>query len=533
MGLRDVTAVPIGQEDEKKTDLQSGQDLVQGEASPTSDQNVTLSLTPTMTGSGTSAQKPQTQGRQGSTGGQRYRNLKKLIDKNQQTNIAGKIGEGLQREAGQIESQADKARDLFEQKKTAEETRQDVNVFGEEGQFDISKAQQIADDEDKTKRFQSFLGNQNVDVTSGKTGQLERDLSGFSEKVGQVGTETGRLGLLKDRFGTGRTYGGGAQNIDAMLLGSKKSENDVLKRIQGEVSKAATQDIQELRKREDLAQQELAGSAAQKAEDIQEGLKGYFGETASGAKEEAKNKFNKALADYNTKKLALEKGQLSQSDYDQLGIKEGQRTYGLDKINLGNYLLGAPEDVSLSQVMTPEQIAQYQALQQVAGDKLGTDYLDLDPTLSGTYDPKANVDYDSIKGIYSQQKHKYNNAVKKINKYYANISSRISNETGAGRLKNEVNRLQAYLDKFHKTRIGNRNVYDEEIAYDIQHALNIVKDGYKTALKNYNQKMAPYLKNRKTTLQNLDNEFGGVRGNLNLEEQTRDDRTGLFSGVMA
>lgn len=258
--------------------------------------------------------------------------------------------QGLQQQQGQFQQQSQQGRVGTEQ-----DVQQMQNVLQ-----DPTKATQSDVDAFTKFRTQGYTGPQGL--------QNAQQLASQAQQAGQmgqaVGSSAGRMGLLQ-RFagGGGGRYGAGQQRLDEMLLG--RSSGDQLRQARQQALTASGQVQRGVQEAQKQAQQ-----YGQEAEAFKQQVTG-----AVGSQQKAQEDILKArAAQAQTEKEALssqlasglQSGEITADQAAQLGLTEGQKTYGVD---LSRFLSTDPTRATAQNVANAQEMAKMNALSQLGGQQ--------------------------------------------------------------------------------------------------------------------------------------------------------------------
>jgi len=301
-------------------------------------------------------------------GSGRFMNLQKYISANapQAQQMASSIGQGFAQQAGQAQQNVQSAASQFGQQAQKEQER-----LGQAGQFaqrlgEAPGAQEILSSPEQLAQFRQLQQGQ-FNLSQPNLTQEQQQLQQLQAKQQQAKTEAGRFQMLRDKFGN-PSYTLGQRRLDQLLL---QNAPGAATQIQGAIN-PAIQGLQQSLSgtQQDIASrynalQQLVGEAQGQ---IEQGITGGLSKVESDV-EAARQK---AIEDRALRMQQFGIGSLSPEDIQELGPSFADPYASLYNLNLRDYL-SSPEtlqDISVGQAATPEQIAQYQALQQL-GDRTG------------------------------------------------------------------------------------------------------------------------------------------------------------------
>lgn len=334
--------MPYLPEDEETTQEQGQEQAESGDISVSGAPSATIqAATPS---SSNQAQK-------GTTAGQRLGNLKRMIEANQNPQIASKIGENLGQKEKSLESQLvgenqqGGLREEFRQKTDAERQRlAQANPLSQQfTQWTPEQIQQFQSGQmvynPETQSLQS-PGQGGVDYNAFKQaqsgqaqtydiaelGDIRRKAEDLRNQAIQGETESGRFQLLRDVFAKDKQYTTGQQKVDELLLQQKGI--DQLRDLAKTTGQSLIGDqgyIPQTEAEIEAARQAITGQASDIAGNIQAGTTGQFQTikdaiAANYAQKESErvgliDRINQAIKDNN---LAA----LSPQDLQTLGIQD-------------------------------------------------------------------------------------------------------------------------------------------------------------------------------------------------------------------
>lgn len=301
-------------------------------------------------------------------GSGRFVNLQKYIGANapQAQQMAGKIGGGIAQKAGAAQEATQQMQTQFGQQAQQEQDR-----LGQAGQF-VQKlgtapgAQDILQSPEQLQQFKQLQQGQ-LNLPSVDLSKQQQQLQQLQDQAQLAGTEGGRFQLLRQQFGN-PSYTLGQRRLDQLLL---QNTPGAAQTIQGQIRPALSGLEQTLgATQQDVSSRfgTLQGLASQAQSDIEQGITSGL----SQVEQQAEAARQQAVADRTLKMQQFGIGSLTPEDIQQLGPGFEDPYTSLFNVNLRDYLT-SPEklpEITLGQAASPEQIAQYQALQQL-GDRTG------------------------------------------------------------------------------------------------------------------------------------------------------------------
>lgn len=330
---------------------------------------------------------------QGTSGSGRFTNLNKYLGANR---------EAGSRMASGISSRVEQTN---EPKKTEAQTQaSNVRAGIEAGKQDLQKGQQLntqlegyvkpqQNSQPPAQSLENFANTNLNDITRMRQGvstnQLSTDLgnaqaatqnyqSQLAERQKQLGSDTGRFGLLQETFG-GRnrpTYGAGQQQLDNLFLqaGSGNKLNELNRSLIGQ-QQTTQADLSKLAGTDATNLQNLQTGYGKLATDLTgnltTGLEGV--KTAAEAQAEAVNTQRAADQKYMQEQFAaLSSGQaVDQAFLDKMGINKDQLLLNVAKdpnFNFANYVnLGKAQLSGANELANVQQRTDYNALANLAG----------------------------------------------------------------------------------------------------------------------------------------------------------------------
>lgn len=375
--------------------------------------------------------------------GQRFFNLRKYIQENK-PQIAEKIGEKFGQQQAKVTGDIGKEQQQFAQQFQTPETQRLQKAQQLMGNvFDPGKATQFASDtegsdqfadygqtaQDRLNFFKQLREGQYSDPYQINEDKLRQGITGLEQTANLGKTESGRFQLLKNAFGSTPQYTTGQQRLDQLLLQGNPEQMRQLQTMR-KGTEPVQQQFEQLRQTVGTGKEQIAQNAADIQRQINQALLGtdqlivdQYGNvtrkdtgaiaglegTLQERLEQAQNMRGERLAEIQE---GLRNRQLSADDLALLGLQEGESLYGLD---VAPYLQEG-EVPTISAISTPEEVARYRALTELAGlrepEAVGMyDLMNLDPTQAGTFDPTLVRGQEALRQAIEGRKSEYQKAV--------------------------------------------------------------------------------------------------------------------------
>lgn len=298
-------------------------------------------------------------------------------------NKAGEIGQAVQAQKSQFQSQVD-----------ANRARMEAASNFATGQ--IEQAGQEVPEQD-TERFQSIMNqpNQFNQATANFVPQ-EQDLTQMANTAQNANRQDARMQLLKQTFGGQDAYTSGQQNLDDLIVSGDESART-------QIAQAPQQAVQGL---QDQIQQAKDYASAQKSalgqEEVamREGIQTGVDDAQQALIDRLQGKVDTASAELGSipaMQEAFQTGNFTPELLEELGLADN-RMYGVDPLE---YLKGA---ATIGNVATQEDLARAQALAGLEGSQQD---IFLDPNEIGTYKDTETASLDQLRDQVAMQKRAY------------------------------------------------------------------------------------------------------------------------------
>jgi len=314
------------------------------------------------------------------TGAGRATNLQRYIQANigAGQELAGGLRSDIEQRAEQARAGIGETRTRFEQ--AASPLKREL---GEEGQQAIETAfkdpQQLLQQQQQLEQFQRLRdvgAQQQIGQLGVGTQELQRQQQGVARSVEQAGTEAGRFQLLQGAFGQ-PSYSRGQRRLDQLLL---QAAPGATRGLQGQLRGTAQQlgqEVSGLGEELGARQQALQNLAQQRSQDIQqlfaggreEGLEAELGQRGF---QDIEQDVQARLAQMEQQapeiaeslRTGLGRGALSQEQLGELGLESGMQLWDIDP---STFISQAERVPTIGGIASPEDVARYQALQQLSG----------------------------------------------------------------------------------------------------------------------------------------------------------------------
>lgn len=208
--------------------------------------------------------------------------------------------------------------------------------------------------------------------------QRETGLAEAQRRQEQLGTEAGRFGLLREMYGggpTGQQYSTGQRRLDQLML--QASGGDPLRQLQQQAAQQA-RSFEEQAAEQAQIQQQVGDIAAQEQAlvgDIGTRTGELMGQFRTGLETQLPEIQQQREQAYQSMLQAIGTGQFTPEQMAQLGLTEGQETYGLFQPGVlpqaEALVTQGMRPSSIQDIATAEDIERYQALSQIAGTEPG------------------------------------------------------------------------------------------------------------------------------------------------------------------
>lgn len=248
-----------------------------------------------------------------------------------------------------------------------------------------SSSQPLSQDQqqgaDQYNQFQKLnTGGYNQDIQNlgnaaqQQYGQVQNQFQNFNQNVPSATTEAGRFQLLQNAVGQ-PNYNQGQQTLDALFLQGQPGGAKQLQQNIGDIRQQTGQSINDVNANVTNKLQALQGLSGQNQDYIKNLFNKGMGDISGNVNQEYTAAQNNAANIQGNLARDLKTGNLTPEELGQLGLAQGQQTWGVDLTNAGHYTanpLAAANQGGLAQVASPEEFARYNALNQLAGGPAGT-----------------------------------------------------------------------------------------------------------------------------------------------------------------
>lgn len=346
--------------------------------------------------------------------GSGYTNIQKIVQANQGNQLGQTVGQGIQQAGGNVQNQLGQAQNQFQQ-----QTQQNQANTGANQQL----VQNVLNNPNQyvSGQVNGNQGNQFSQLISGQYAgpqglQNAQTLQSRAQNVGQMGqalgTASGRTGLLNQLVGNPQ-YTQGQQNLDSLLLG--QSKDPALAAAKRQALTLGNQVGSAVSGAQAIGQQQ-ANQAQQFGQGIQQQLGGQLSKEEQDLQQNAANLQSKRNAQITALQGQLGQGQVNADMAQQLGIQQGALTYNVDPSKFMNV---NPITATEQNVATPQQVAQIQALQKLAGSNSGQQARDIfgrfggAQTQAGTYANSTpyTMNAPGYQQAYQSAQQNYNNTL--------------------------------------------------------------------------------------------------------------------------
>lgn len=231
---------------------------------------------------------------------------------------------------------------------------------------------------------QTYKGPMSLESNQNASNTVRGAVQGATDKAGLAATTPGRFTLLDSYFGKPQ-YSMGQKSLDNLLV--RKGGGLNASALKGSANSLAQSTK--------VNERDLQNAAGVKVGEIEQGRKfarstlgiddagnltgqGALGEFDKGLAERAALKNQQAQADYDGLVDRYQRNALTDADLQSLGLRRGQRLYGLDLANF----LSKGTNANAQNVASADEYAKYKALNNLGGL---TGQLLTDESLAGTY----------------------------------------------------------------------------------------------------------------------------------------------------
>lgn len=273
-----------------------------------------------------------------------FANINKYLEANKPQ--AAQMGQQV---AGSVEQSAQQAQQQTEALKATPGQAPQAQT-SESIRAQLAAPTQNAQQYQQMRQTGGYTGPQSVEQAQGYQ-EARKTSQEAAQKVGQLGTESGRMGLVEQQFARPQ-YALGQKRLDTSLVSRNADAKGALEQagqkwqgIENMFSNAANQAGTQIAK--NVAQ---ANANKQLAADTENQVVNEF-RGGLQAKADEYNRQQAALKDALSSELGKDYN-ISQDTLDKLGLMSGQQIYNL---NLGNYITPEAVQATVSDVATPEQ----------------------------------------------------------------------------------------------------------------------------------------------------------------------------------
>lgn len=206
---------------------------------------------------------------------------------------------------------------------------------------------------------------------------VQNQYANIQQQAGAANTEMGRFGLLQNAVGQ-PTYNTGQQTLDALFLQAQPGVVNQLQHNLGGIASQAGQNVQGLNNDVQSKLAALQGLSSQNQQQVQSLFGNELGNIGQNVQNEYNNLQQTAPAQQAAMQQAIQSNTFTPEQLKQLGLTQGQQTWGLssqDIMNAGQFAANpvlAANAGGNAQAASPEEYARYNALNQLAGGPSGT-----------------------------------------------------------------------------------------------------------------------------------------------------------------
>lgn len=324
----------------------------------------------------------------GPTSSGRFQNLQNYLTANKGYNqsgggLAGQVGTSLTgQEAEQEQAVGQESQRVQSEAKTAAQPFSYYTPGGAAAgtsvdpylQQAISDPTKIANDPNALAQWQKYYGGQYTAPSAFDTsGTITSGQQGFMGKVGMTGSETGRMDLLRNLYGTPQ-YSVGQQGLDQLLIQSQPGQLSNLQQTAGNLGTqltgafntgqtAATQSLTDL-----AAAANKASTTAKST--LGDESSGYIKEQEDVLQAKADQEQAARQAQYDAVLKQLKEGNVTADTAQELGLPSlGTNLYGVDPTA---YLNSGVGQVGVGNIATTEDQAKFSALSKLIGQTPGS-----------------------------------------------------------------------------------------------------------------------------------------------------------------
>lgn len=227
----------------------------------------------------------------------------------------------------------------------------------------------VASDPTAMAQWNNYYNGTYAPTAFDASGSLQNQNNQFQQTAGMTNSESGRMGLLQNLYGT-PSYSGGQQNLDNLLLQSQPGQLGQLQSTAGNLSNQLGNAYTAGQTQAGNAITAGQGLAANASAATQAGLTGDISSEQAALQQKAADMNTQRTGQYNTDMQQMQSNQLSPDLMSQLGLTAGTKTYNLDP---SSFLTQNATQAGVGNVSTAADAAKFAALAQLSGqDPSGT-----------------------------------------------------------------------------------------------------------------------------------------------------------------
>ena len=294
-----------------------------------------------------------------------YTNIQRLVQANSGNKLGQAVGGGIQQVGQQTKQQLNQAQQQFQQQaqqnqfNTAQNQQLTQNVLQDPTQY--TQFGLNTPESQQASQFQRLISGQyQGPQTLQNADQLQAQTQDATQLGQAIGSQAGRIGLLQRFVGTPQ-YKQGQQTLDALLLGQTGSP-------QLAAAKRSALGIQAQTGNALAGAQAIGQQFTNEAQEFGKNLQGQVGQSVTDQDARLQQQATELQAqrdkDLENVRQQFSSGQLSSDMAAQLGINEGQKTYGIDA---NAFLNPSAIKASAQNVASEQDYARLNALRKLAG----------------------------------------------------------------------------------------------------------------------------------------------------------------------
>lgn len=267
--------------------------------------------------------------------------------------------------------------DAYNAQKTGQPLSSDQqNAYNQYNQFQANVGG-TAQNQQQQSNLQQYGSQGQTDYS-----QLQNQLSGLNQQTSAPINQMGQAQLLQHAFGT-PTYNPGQQTLDSLFL---QGQGNNLQKSLGNIYNQTNQNVTGLNSDVNSRLSALQQLAGQNVNNTKNLFTGGLNDINTNVGNEYTNAQNAQNAYQQGLQQDIANGNLSNEDYQKLGLANGTHLWGVGQSNVAggaggllnqngiitNNALQAANAGGNAQVATPEEYARYNALNQLAGGPTGS-----------------------------------------------------------------------------------------------------------------------------------------------------------------